>query len=85
MEGLDNLLNRFKRSLGQDVLMREIVAKCIKDTLGFDIRLEDISVKGGNLRIKTSPAKRNAIKLEEGKILAQARTETGINLTKILY
>ncbi|MBX4198828.1 hypothetical protein KW800_00940 [Candidatus Parcubacteria bacterium] len=85
MEGLDNLLNRFKRSLGRDVETREIVARCVKDATGLDIRLEDISVKNDTLRIKTSPTKRNSIKLEEAKVLSQARLETKINFKKIVY
>lgn len=85
MKDIGDLLNRFKKSLDKDVGMREAVAECVKEILKFDIRLQDVTLKADTIRIKTSPAKRNAIKLEEAKILSQIRLRTKLNLNKILY
>lgn len=85
MEGLDKLLTRLKKSLDQDVEEREIVAKIIKEVVKFDIRLEDISIKGDTLRIKTSPVKKNEIKLYDSAILAKVGGETKLKLKRIAY
>lgn len=85
MKDLGDLLNRFKRSLDRDIEVREAVAMCVKEVLGFDIRLQDVMLKADTIRIKTSPAKRNAIKLEESRLLAKICLRTKLNLQRIVY
>jgi hypothetical protein len=85
MRDLSHLLKRFKESLDKDVVAREEIASCVKDLLGFEVRLADISIKGDTLRIKTSPPKRNAIKLEEAKLLREIQHKTKLNLKRISY
>jgi hypothetical protein len=85
MKDLGDLLNRFKRSLDKDVEGREAVTTCVRDLLGFDIRLQDVTFKAHTIRIKTSPAKRNAIKLEEERLLSLIRLKTNLNIDRILY
>lgn len=85
IQGLNELLTRLKRSLEGDKEIRESVSQTIKETVGFEILAEDISLKDGFVRIKTSPAKRNEISLREEIILGKLRNLTKLNLKKILY
>jgi hypothetical protein len=85
MKTLSNLLERFSRSLGKDVVAKEAVIVCIKELCGFDISPEDISIKDGALRIKASPSKKNEINIHEAQILSGVRERTGQKISKILY
>lgn len=85
MKGLTDLIGRIKDSLDKDASTRESIANCIKEELGFDLRLEDISIKGGQLRIQTSPAKKNEIKLNETRVLEKIRVRTKLNIQNITY
>lgn len=85
MEELDHFLNKFKQSLGRDVSEREAVAEVIHKLLGFQVRLEDVSVKGDTIHIKTTPPKKSEIRLRETDVLSEARKKTNLNLKRILY
>lgn len=85
MEPLDNLLSKIKKSLLGDLLVREEVSRLINNALGIDIIPKDISIQGTTLRIKTSPAKRNEIKLNQERILTEIKLKTKLNLKEILY
>ncbi len=85
MESLGKLLGKLKQVLGQDTLSRETILECVRDLLGFEIRTQDISIKGDTLRIQTTPAKRNEISLNESKILEAVRSKTNLNLKRIVY
>ncbi|MEK7194069.1 MAG: hypothetical protein AAB660_00075 [Patescibacteria group bacterium] len=85
MESLGKLLGKLKQALGRDTLSKEIILRCVKDVLGFEIRTQDVSIKGGMLRIQTTPAKRNEISLNEFRILEVIRLKTGLNLKRIVY
>jgi hypothetical protein len=85
MDGLGDLLGRIKDSLDKDATTREIVAGCIREAAGFDVRLQDISIKGRVLRIKTSPVKKNEIKLREDKILSLVRERTKLSIETMSY
>jgi hypothetical protein len=85
MDGIGDLLGRIKDSLDKDATTRETVAGCIREVAGFDVRLEDISIKGRVLRIKTSPVKRNEIKLRENKILSLVRERTKLSIETVSY
>ncbi|MBX4195782.1 hypothetical protein KW796_02415 [Candidatus Parcubacteria bacterium] len=85
MKGLGSLLDRFKDSLDKDIASREMIAECIKEAAGLDIRLEDISIKNDTLRIRTSPVKRSEINLHEAEILKLSALKTKLNLKRITY
>lgn len=85
MLGLEKFLTRFKQSLDKDTAVKETVILCIKEKLGFELKTEEISVKGGVLRIQTSPAKRNEINLHQEELLSIIRERTGFALTSISY
>lgn len=85
MEELNKLLGRVKQSLDRDVNDREIVALCIREIFGFDVRLEDISIKNDTLRIQTSPVKRNEIKLKEDALLEKVSQRTKLKLKNVAY
>lgn len=85
MDGIGDLLGRIKDSLDKDASLRESAALCIKEELGFDVRLADISIKGEVLRIQTSPAKRNEIKLHEAEILNKIKAKINLNIKRIAY
>ena len=85
MKTISSLLERFSRSLGKDVLAKNVVIACIKEFCGFEISPDDISIKDGTLRIKTTPAKKSEINLNETKILNAVRERTSQKILKILY
>jgi hypothetical protein len=85
MKNISSLLERFSRSIGRDVLAKGAVVACVKEFCGFEITPEDVSIKDGALRIKTSPAKRNEIHLNEAKILNKLQEQGGQKIIKILY
>ncbi len=85
MDALNGLLERLRRSLGGDRAIRESVCNSVKEVAGFDVFAEDVSIQGNSLKIKTSPAKRNELKLKEDQILELVRSRTKLNLTKLVY
>jgi len=85
MIGLDDLLRRIRYSLNDDTLTKAEVAQCIKGILNFNIEPNEISLKGDTLRIKTTPTKRNEIKLNEGRILEAVRSKTRLAIRAIVY
>lgn len=85
MINLNNLLDRFKKSLGKDVLSKESVIFCIEEITRVKLDVEDINIKEGILEINSSPGKKNEIRLKEEKIIATLRKERGININKIFY
>lgn len=85
MEELGDLLGRIKHSLDKDAETREVVSVCIREVAGFDVRLEDISIKNRTVRIQTTPAKRNEIKLKEAKLLSLIRVRTNLDIENVTY
>ena len=85
MDHLRELLTRIRKSLDGDTVFKETVNSCFKNLLGFEVNPKDISIQGDVLRIKTSPAKRNEIKLHEEELLKSIREQTKLSLKKLLY
>jgi hypothetical protein len=85
MEPLNNLLKRLRLSLGRDAESKEIIVSSIKDAVGFEVRIKDISIAGDILRITTTPTKRSEINLNQSKILELIRSRSNLKLNKILY
>jgi hypothetical protein len=85
MLNLDTLLDRFKKSLGKDVLAKEAVVSVVEGTIGIRLQPQEITLKDFMLEINTSPIKKNEIRLNEAEILAGIRARTGQNITKIFY
>lgn len=85
MKNLSDLLSRIKLSLDKDAEKREFVSGYIREKLGFEIQTQNISIKNDALVIKTTPVKRNEIKMHEKEIINMVRNSTGLNLKRILY
>jgi len=85
MEPLERLLQKIKNSLNKDTQIKEVVATSVKEMLGFELSLKDISIKSDTLFIKTGPSKRNEIKLNESKLLTLIQTKSDLKLKRILY
>ena len=85
MINLDTLLDRFKKSLGKNVLAKESVMSVVEGETGINLLSEEIDIKDQTLEINTSPIKKNEIKLRQEEILAGVRARTGQNITKIFY
>lgn len=85
MKNLNSLLERFKKSLGLDVLTKEEVLLTILKYTEIKLTPKEISLKNGVLEINSSPTKNNEIRLKEEKILYFLNTERGISINKIFY
>ncbi|MBX4189570.1 hypothetical protein KW785_03190 [Candidatus Parcubacteria bacterium] len=85
MINLETLLKRFTLSLGKDTVAREAVVSCIREVAGFELSAENISIKGDTVIIKTSPAKKNEIKLNEERILRELQLRCHAKISKIFY
>lgn len=82
---LNSLLNRFKKSLGRNVLAKESVVAVVEATTGIRLLPEEININDQTLEINTSPIKKNEIKLNQEEILAGIRARTGQNVSKVFY
>ena len=82
---LEKLLSKFRQSIGDDSLVRGEVCSTIKEILGFELELQSISINNSVLRIQTTPAKKNEIKLNEARVLEAIKTRTKLNLQAIVY
>jgi len=85
MKNLSSLLERFAKSLGRNVLDKEIVLHTIEDLTSIRLNEEDVSIKEGVLEITSSPLKNNEIKLKEDKIINELRSHKATFINKIFY
>lgn len=85
MKTLNTLLERFKKSLGKDVLAKEEILKCVESCTNIILTPKEVSLKNGVLEINTSPTKNNEIRLKEEKILHFLNNSRGISVNKIFY
>lgn len=82
MPDLRDLLGKFKDSLDSDLGQREKISEAVKGVCGFEIRLSDINLKNGVLRIETTGAKKSEIKLHQEEILSRLKT-VGVKVQKL--
>jgi hypothetical protein len=85
MLNLESLLERFRKSIGRNVLAKESVVFAVESVTGIKLKPEEISIKEFTLEINSSPVKKNEIKLKEEKVLSEIRNQTGQNITKVFY
>jgi hypothetical protein len=85
MKDLSSLLERISGALGNDQTLKEIVVTTIFEKLKISLFTEDIALKEGTLQIKTSPVKKNEIKLHEAELIALLSERLNRRLTRVLY
>ncbi|KND48529.1 MAG: hypothetical protein AB200_02265 [Parcubacteria bacterium C7867-005] len=85
MKNLSSLLEKFKKSLGKDVLNKEFIVLCIENFCHFTLDPKEIGIKENVLEISSTPAKNNTIKLKEEAILDRINSERNLGITKIFY
>lgn len=85
MKNLDTLLERFKRSLGDDSSRKEEIIDCINTLTKIKLSIKEISIKNGALEINTSPTKNNEIRLKEEAIILFLKTRQNLGINKIFY
>ncbi len=85
MLDLNSLLGRVRKTLGRNVVQKEIVQRAIESETGISLKPEEINIKEFTLEISTSPLKKSEIKLHEVEILAQVRANTNQNINKVFY
>jgi len=85
MKTLSSLLERFKKSLGKDVINKDLIVSIIEKVTGIQIKPEEVNIKEFTLEIISSPAKKNEIKMSEDRILQEVRMQTKQNISRILY
>lgn len=85
MKDLKNFLEHLTQSLDKDVRIKKTAVQCIKDYAGFKIAPENISVKGAELVIKTSPVRKSVLNLNQKEILEHINEAAKLNLKNIFY
>jgi hypothetical protein len=85
MLNLDTLLGRFRKSLGKNLLAKEAIIESVEASTGIHLNPDEINIKEFTLEIRSSPLKKNEIKLHEEAILAQIRAKTNQNINKVFY
>jgi hypothetical protein len=84
LKKLNEILERFSKSLNKDTHTREAIIKAIEEKIGIKIPQENISLKEGVLEIKTTPVVNNEIKLKEESIIARLK-EARIHISRIFF
>ena len=85
MRVLSSLLERFKKSLGQDTTNKNLIALIIESSTNIKTKPEEINIREFTLEITTSPIKKSEIKMKENFILSEIRAQTKQNISRILY
>lgn len=85
MFNIDQLLQRFKSSRNDDIRVRSIVAKVLKEKVLLDIPLESVDIKPPRIFLKNIPqAARSEIYIKKESILAEInKVHSGRALTDI--
>lgn len=83
MRNLASLLERITKSLGKNVVHKEVVLSCLRK-IGMEMSEEDILIKGGTLEIHSTPGKKNFIKMKEAQLLRELK-ECGLYINRIFY
>ncbi len=84
MKNISSLLDRFFKSVGRDILSREIILEVIKNETRIGLTPDDIGLKEGVLEIKTTSLKQNEIRLKE-KLLLEILKDRNVLVTRIFY
>ena len=85
MKTLAELLGRFKKSFNKSIWVKEVVGETIKKVTGIYIDPKDIELKDSVLEIRSSPARKNEIKMKEPEILSAVSQETNLKISRIFY
>ena len=85
MKNLNSLLERFKKSLGDDADLKKEIVKCIENNTKIKLEEKNIFIKNGILDINTTPVKQNEIRMKEDRIIHFLNTERGMFINKIFY
>lgn len=85
MKTLSSLLERFKKSLGQNTYNKDLILSIVENLTNIKLKPEEINIKEATLEITSSPAKKNEIKFKEELILSEIRAQTHQNISRIFY
>ncbi|MFZ2048895.1 MAG: hypothetical protein WAV25_01185 [Minisyncoccia bacterium] len=85
MKDINALLERFKKSLGDDSYIKEEIIKGVEEKIKITLSSKEISLKNGVLEINTSPVKKNEIKLKEESLIKLLSKQKGLPINKIFY
>lgn len=85
MKEINNLLERFYKSLLGSERTKEAVSDVIKEATGATIGREKISYKEGVLKIEASPVVKNEISFKEKEILGALMQKHSIKVSRIIY
>jgi hypothetical protein len=83
MFNISAYLDKFKNLGLKERLIKEAVSSSIKEVLGFDLDIKNISFKNGEVIFKVSPAIKNAIFIKKEAILANIKNKDIENISDI--
>ncbi len=85
MKNILSLLERFKKLLDKDDLIKESIVNIVKERTRVTLDPSKINLKEGVLEITASPAGKNEIRLKEEIIKDELKEVQKIVITRILY
>ncbi len=78
MKGIGNLLDKFKSIAVQEINKRVFIVEIIKNKIGVDIKMEDISIKDGIVSIKVKSIVKNQIFIKKQALIKEISKKINI-------
>ena len=85
MKGIGNLLDKFKSIAVQEINKRVFIVEIIKNKIGVDIKMEDISIKDGIVSIKVKSIVKNQIFIKKQALIKEISKKINIIDIEINY
>jgi hypothetical protein len=83
LDHLSSFFRRFQNVTAPDESVRKVFSAVIKEKVGVMVGVENISVKSGEILVKTNPAIKNELFMRKQDILAEVNMRTGKKLVNI--
>lgn len=79
---IGDFLNKFKNLTKPDETVRRSVVKVVKNKIGFDLGIDDVSVKRGTVFLNTHGAVKERISMKKEEILDLLKEDLGFQAPK---
>ena len=83
MFNIAEYLTKFKNIGQSEKLLKEAIISVIKEVVGINLQLKEITIKGGEIVFKISPAVKNAIYIKKESILNKIKEKNIENINNI--
>lgn len=83
MFNISSYLDKFKNIGLKEILLKENIVKTIKEKIGVEISVKDITLKNNVITIKMSPLLRSEVFMKKKKILDEINSNQSIKVNDI--